>query len=132
MRLVTYDQLRPLLELDHLDGDLLAEAFKLLNCGHHYIWVDANQIEERSSQYAIEQGWNPETTMVLYSPPTPVPTYQEMQKDMGITEPTPDDDFDIIIGTLNPTQTVCSLYPDMSAEKLADTINRVSRMRVFL
>lgn len=130
MNLVTYEELRPLLEVEHLSGDLLMEVMKLISESNHLIWVDYKDMETRATAYAIEQGWDPETTMVLYYPPSPVPTYKELEKEMGIEDPT--DDFDIQIGSLNPSQIVCTLYPNMSATKFAETINRLSRMRVFL
>lgn len=125
MRLSTFEQLRPLLELDSLNADLLSEAFKLLDYGHHYIWVDISELEAKATTYATQQGWDPQTTLVLYSLPTP-PQPVDPDKEIDL------DDFDVQIGTLNPTQAVCSLYPNLTVEKLAETLNRVSRMKAFL
>lgn len=126
MRLTTYDELRPLIESEGLKADLLAEAFKLISPQSHFLWLDVNEIEQGATEYAIKQGWDPETTLVLYSPPRS-PADETDQEPIG-----DDSDFDIQIGSLNPNQAVCSLYQNLTVEKLADTINKIVRMKIFL
>jgi hypothetical protein len=127
MNLATFDDLRPLVEVEKMDAELLAETFRILNYGHHYLWIDKEEIEQKATQYALQQGWDPDTTLVLYSLPTLTQEYvPDPDREIDL------DDFDIQIGSVNPNQAVCTLYPNLTVEKLADTINRISRMRVFL
>jgi len=121
MIFITFDQLREHLDLQKLDNDIMNQAFNYLDCGHNMVWTDVNDIENRCLAYACQQDWDPDTTLVLFDDP------RTKSERIVVDE----DDAFSTVGSLNKNQTVCFLYKNLTLEKLADTLNRFGRMRVF-
>lgn len=123
MRFLTFAELRIHQDFELVETNLLAEGFRQARpCQMNHIWSTVTDLEKDATQFALDHGWNPETTLVLYDPPR---TEEELAVSAEATrkaiEEDPDWD-DIQIGYVPPDQVVASLYVDMTAEKLIDII----------
>ena len=126
MIFVTNEELRKHLELDNLTSGVISEAFEQLNNHErqHFLFTNTDDYKERSLEYVISQGWNPDTTLVLFEMPVP----EELRE----PAPPPQDWDDIQIGYVDPKQLICSFFQDLTLEKMAHTINAIGRLKVFL
>ena len=127
MRYFTFVELRPLLDPSNIDVDLLAERFKIANGGRNHLFTNIDDLKADANKFAIDKGWDPETTLVLYDPPR---TEEERAEAAAATAKAiaedPDWD-DIQIGEVDPKQVVASLYRNMTSTQLMDILNGVAR-----
>lgn len=128
----TVDELRSKIDLKSIDGDLLSEGFRLLMSGHHMIWSNLDNFEKESNQYCLDQGWDPETTLIYYDLP---PTEEERKAQEEATrkqiEEDPDWD-DIQIGYVDPQQVIVTLVPNMTKERFVEVLLKPEKLKAFL
>lgn len=96
-------------------GALMGEAFRLHNVPINLTWVNRDKLESVCLDYAINHGWNPETTFVWYSH-----TLSGTASDIDV------------LTTLNPGTCACMLFENMTLEKLIGIIDQVTSLRAFL
>lgn len=107
-------------------SQLILDTFKLHDIPINMTWIHKDKLEEVCCKYAIERGWDPETTFVWWSlPPDPEP-------DVG--EDIPNKFAGALVGLskMNSTQCICLLFQNMTPEKLVGLIDQVVNMKVFL
>jgi hypothetical protein len=134
MIFVTFSQLREHVDMDKFNHDLVMEVFEYLRAGdkNHFLFSNTDEYKEKCPEYAISQGWDSETTLVLFEPP---PTEEEkaIQQEKIAKQIAEDPDWDDIqIGQVDPKQVVCSFYPNLTFEKLVQTFNSFGNMKAFL
>lgn len=134
MIFVTNNKLREHVDMNKMTVELLQEAFGLLvNHGkRHFLFTNIDDFEKECLNYAIEQGWDPDTTLVSYE--EPLTTEEREERDARVAKEIAEDpDWDDIqIGYVDPKQVICSLYPNMTFEKFIGTINSVANLKAFL
>lgn len=130
MIFVTNEELRQHLELDNLNPGVIEEAFSQINNHEqgHYLFTNTDEYKDRALEYATKQGWNLDTTLVLFEMP---PTPEEKMAMEASAKPIEDWD-DIQIGYVDPKQIILSFYQNITLEKMAQTINAMGRLKVFL
>lgn len=134
MILFTNEQLRELVDFTEVDHDFLAQGFKLAAQGSgrpNVIWTNMENLKRDAEKHALDNGFDPATMLVLYSPPR---TEEERKAAEEATrrqiEEDPDWD-DIQIGYVDPEQVVASVYKDMTPERLVELLLKPWKLRVF-
>lgn len=130
---VTFDELRSKLELDNLTQGIIKEAFHALvgDQKNHFLFTNLKEYKEKTVEYALKRGWDPETTVVLYDPPKEEQTTDDAAKPIDATASGDIDWDDIQIG-ISPQQIICSFFTNMTVEKMVHVINSYGRMKAFL
>lgn len=135
MRFVTFTQLRELVDFTEVDREFLKDGFRLAQSGNgekfSHVFTTVDDMEKDCTNYALERGWDPETTLFLYEPPK---TEEEKEAIAERTrkeiEEDPDWD-DIQIGYMDPKQVNGSIYKNMTIERLAELLMKPWKLRVF-
>lgn len=125
MRIYPIRDLTKLLDLDGLTPCLIREAWQVHNILYVFKWITFFTLEKDSVEFAVEQGWDPETTLMLYTMPT------DNQDGISVDEQTILNELSLP-SLLNRTQCTCQFFRDMTIQDLADKINQVKNMRAFL
>jgi hypothetical protein len=134
MIFVTYRELHKHVDMSKLNEGVIMEAFDHLRGGEkgHFFFTNVDEYKFACAQYAIKQGWDPETTLVLFQlPPTDEERAARAAETAKKIEEDPDWD-DIQIGQVDPKQVICSLHPNLSLEKLVSTLNSFGNLKAFL
>ncbi len=131
---VTYSHLREQVAMDQLNENLLMEIFDKLSDGDklHFLFTNTNEYKDTCPQYAVNRGWNPDTTLVLYELP---PTEEERAAQAAATAKAIEEDpnwDDIQVGPSEPNQIICSFFQDLTLEKLVQTLNSYAKLKAFL
>ncbi len=134
MIFVTYAELHKHVDMSKLNEGVILEAFDHIRGGDsgHFLFTNVDEYKFACAQYAIKQGWDPNTTLVLYHLP---PTDEERAAQEAATAKkiAEDPDWDDIqIGVVDPKQVVCSIYPNLTLEKLISTLNSFGNLKAFL
>lgn len=134
MIFVTYTELRKHVDMSQLNQGVLMEAFDHLRDGEkgHFLFTNIDEYKHVCETYAVGQGWDPETTLVLFELP---PTEEERaaQEAEAAKRAAEDPDWDDIqIGTVDPKRVICSLHENLSLERLAATLNSFGKLKAFL
>lgn len=104
--------------------DALDKARELLSIKANIKWIAKENLVDESLKYMQQQGFDPNTTLILYvDPPDP----NEVAKEESISE----DTFSAL-SKLNKSQCVCWFMPNMTLEKFAKTINKLTQNKAFL
>lgn len=135
MIFLTFDELRKLVDFTDVDRQFVRDGFRLAQCGngerYSHVWTTVDDMEKDCTNYALERGWDPETTLFLYDPPK---TEEELEviaeQTRKAIEEDPDWD-DIQIGHVDPKQVNGSIYKDMTPERLAELLLKPWKLRVF-
>jgi hypothetical protein len=134
MILLTYDELRELVDFSKIDGDFLAQGFKLAARGSgrpNMIWTNMENLEKDATKHALDHGFDPETMLVLYERPRTEEERKAAEEETRRQiEADPDWD-DIQIGYVDPNQVIASVYKDMTPQRLAQLLIKPWEMRVF-
>lgn len=136
MKFITNDELRELVDFQSIHEDLLLEGFKLASregggSRFTHLFTNIDDLVKDSENHAITNGWDPDTTLVLYSPP---PTEEDRAASAERTRKAIEEDpdwGDIQIGYVDPKQVVASIYKDMTAEKLVRLLTAPFNLKVF-
>jgi len=128
MNLVEIKEFHKLLKLEGVSQELLKTALKetmrLNNIQFNVKWIHKDKLEEGCAEHVAQEGWNPDTVLVLYVLP-----FDEDPTNSPVVNTT-----DILqqFTLLNNTQCVCWFMSDMTVEKFAETMNKITQLRPFL
>jgi hypothetical protein len=124
MKIVNFKEVKPML-VAKMTGQLLFEAFKLMRLSYNIAWLSKPSLDENCISYALAQGWDPNTTLVLYGDPPDHDPEKEISPEMlaeemgGLT-------------LLNHSQCICMCFPNMTLEDFIRQINQIAKMKAFL
>ena len=111
---------------------LMTDALKLHDIPINMMWAHKDKLEEMCYTYAVQQGWDPETTFVWWSyPPDPEPDPDAEIDDALVSNELGGEVFESL-SKLNSTQCACLLFRNMTPEKFAGLIDQVVNMKAFL
>jgi hypothetical protein len=134
MRFLTNAELRELVDFTDVDHDFLVQGFKLAAIGSgrpNLIWTTMEKLEEDARKHAIDNGFDPETMLVVYDPPKTEEERKAAEEETRRQiEEDPDWD-DIQIGYVDPNQVIASVYKDMTPERLVELLLKPWKLRVF-
>ncbi len=134
MIFVTYTELREHVDMSKLNEGIIMEAFDHLRGGDkgHFLFTNIDEFKFACAEYAYSQGWDTETTLVLFEPP---PTEEEraVREAEAIKRAKEDPDWeDCTVGAVDPKQVICSLHPNLTLEKLVNTLTSFGKLKAFL
>lgn len=125
MRCYKLIELTKLLELKGMTPELITEAWKVHNIHFIFKWISFPTLKEDAEKFAINQGWDPETALMLYSMPTDNQDGKEVLANIITKELSKS-------ALLNFSQCICQFFENITLEELAGKINQIKRMKAFL
>lgn len=131
---LTMTELRTLVDMEKIDADLIGEIFVALRSGgkQEFLFTNTDEYLTACPEHARKQGWDPETTLVLYEPPPTEEERAEMAANTAKQIAEDPDWDDIQIGYVDPKQIICSFFPEVSKEKMAQVFNSYANLKAFL
>jgi len=134
MIFVTYTELRKHVDMNKLTEGVIMEAFLHLQEGGntHFLFTNTDDYKTKCSEYVDRQGWNSETTLILFDWPLNEQEKAEQAARIAQEIASDPDWDDIQIGSVDPKQIICSFFPNVTLEKMTDTLNSFGRLKVFL
>lgn len=134
MRFLTNTELRELVDFEEIDHEFLIQGFRLAALGSgrpNMIWTTMENLEQDARKHALDNGFDPETMLVVYDPPKTEEERKAAEEETRRQiEEDPDWD-DIQIGYVPPDQVIASVYKDMTPERLAELLVKPWKLRVF-
>lgn len=125
MRINPVIDLAKLLELKNLTPNLIKEAWEIHNILYVFTWITFFSLEKDATKFTIEMGWDPDSTLVLYTMPMDNPEGVSVDEQTIINELS-------MPSLVNKAQCTCQFFKDMTLQGLANKINQVKNMRAFL
>jgi hypothetical protein len=124
MIIATWKDLRPLINKD-ISASLILKAWHIHDIRVRVGCIRFDKLEEHGTQFCNQNQLDPDTTLMIY----------QMPHDNPNGDPVSDEIFDREIGGLtlgNHTTCVCCFYPNMTLNKLANSINQICNLKAFL
>lgn len=134
MRLFTFNELRELVDFSKIEGYFLADGFRLAARGSgrpNMVWTTMENMEKDATKHAIDNGFDPETMLVLYEVPKTEEERKAAEEETRRQIETDPDLDDIQIGHVPEDQVIATVYKDMTPEKLVKLLIKPWEMRVF-
>jgi len=134
MRFPTHNELKELVDFSEVDHDFLVQGFKLtaIDSGRpNAIWTTMETMEQDVRQHTIDNGFDPETTLVVYDPSK---TKEKRKATEGETRRQIEENLDwddIQIGYIDPNQVAASFCKNMIPERLVEPLLKPWKMRIF-
>lgn len=116
--------LKPLVNKDITTG-LIIKAWEIHGIQTRIEWIRFDKLDELAATHCHKLGFDPDTTLMIYEPPRDNPNcdpiideiWEEETKNLTLS---------------NYINCVCCFYPNMTLQKLADSMNQVCALKAFL
>lgn len=99
----------------------LKETMRMNDIKFNVKWIHKDKLEADCTAHVASEGWNPETVLVLY--------VNRQDESSPIVQA---DDILQGLTKLNTTQCVCWFMSNMTLERFAETMNKITQLKAFL
>lgn len=119
-----WSELKPLL-VKKLNPSLVIKAWNMYNFKSDMKWLRFDKLDELAIEVCNVNNWDPDTTLMLYSPPRDNPNCEP------VSQETIDHELDTL-SLSNKVLCICSFYQNMTLEKMAKALNQIHNLKAFL